>query len=781
MGSASLESPMQLAMTARSSVRILVVDDNASKRLALKAVLLPLGYSIVEADSGQAALRCVMEQDFAVILLDVKMPIIDGFETAALIRSRRQSEMTPIIFISAYSSGELAPRYVEGAVDFMFAPVQPDELRAKVSVFANLFIKAEVLAEQARKVQRSADQLRLLTDAAPIGIFQTDSQDRYVYTNPRWTEITGIPREEAAGRKWDTIIGSPQRAGLITELPDGGVDQAELSHRFEIQLAGSTSRIVLVTSESVPDSDGGIAGSVGTLADVTAVTREREADQARQAAEERYRRIVETTMEGIWLIDAENRTTFVNEAMARMLETSVAEMQGRSVFEFCDPEDLGRAEETIDRRRAGVSERFEMKLRRSNGTEMHALLSENPIFDESGTYAGALAMVRDVTESVEQEDRRRALEEQLRQSQRLESIGHLAGGIAHDFNNLLLGIRGFGELALRRLERGDDTAGEGIKDMLEAADRATQLTRQLLAFGRRQVLQPEVIDISHVVASMERLLRQLIGEQLELVTASPEAPVLVEADRTQLEQVIANLAVNARDAMPDGGLLRIEVSVSDESAEAVLTVSDNGCGMDAETATRVFEPFFSTKGDAGSGFGLATVHGIVSQSGGRIVLDSRLGGGSTFSIFLPLSEGARTPPATALAEVGGGADTILVVEDDGMVRTIVTAMLEDRGYRVLAADGGDAAVELATEWSSEIDLVLTDLVMPGLSGRETAEHVRGLFPTVKVLYMSGYTDDVVIRGGAFEAGTAFIQKPFGAEQLARRVRDVLEMELGTSA
>jgi two-component system, sensor histidine kinase and response regulator len=260
------------AVTAESPVAILVVDDNAAKRLALKAALLPLGYPVVEADSGRAALRRIMAQDFAVILLDVYMPTMDGFETAALIRQRRESEMTPIIFITANLSDEIvkADRYVEGAVDFMFAPVPPDELRAKVSVFASLFIKAEILATQAREVQTSADQLRMLTEAAPIGIFQTDSQNRYVYTNPRWTEITGIPPEEAAGQPWDTIIGSEQRAGLLAELADGAIHRSEFWHRFEIRRAGSAPRIVLVTSRSIPDVDGGIAGWVGTLADVTA-------------------------------------------------------------------------------------------------------------------------------------------------------------------------------------------------------------------------------------------------------------------------------------------------------------------------------------------------------------------------------------------------------------------------------------------------------------------------------------------------------------------------------
>ena len=259
-------------VAGNASVPILVVDDNAAKRLALKAVLAPLGHSIVEADSGLAALRSVMAQDFAVILLDVRMPVMDGFETAALIRQRAQSEMTPIIFITALGADEITTteRYVEGAVDFIFAPVVPHELRAKVTVFANLFRKAEELARRAQDVQSSADQLRLLTDAAPIGIFHTDADNRYVYTNPRWTEITGIDSAEAVGRDWETIIASEHVAGSIRELPDRPVYRNETCLRFEIRRPGKDVRMVLVTSKSIPDGHGGVAGSVGTLADVTA-------------------------------------------------------------------------------------------------------------------------------------------------------------------------------------------------------------------------------------------------------------------------------------------------------------------------------------------------------------------------------------------------------------------------------------------------------------------------------------------------------------------------------
>jgi PAS domain S-box-containing protein len=582
-------------------------------------------------------------------------------------------------------------------------------------------------------------------------------------------EWTGLPGK---------IADSLNEVVIAAALPRDGADVGESCERFEIT-DGDEGRVVLATSERILEPNGEIGGWIGTLADVTAASRERAADAARRGAEDRYRHIVETTMEGVWLVDSQNHTTFVNEAMAGMLETTVADMAGRSLFEFVDADRSDAAEGSGSLLRGmGESEQFEMTLRTRSGSELHVLVSTNPLHDEAGNYVGALAMVRDVTERVEQAALRDVLEEQLRQSQRLESIGQLAGGIAHDFNNLLLAIRGFGELALGRLGRHDDDAAEYVRDILEAADRATLLTKQLLAFGRRQVLQPEVIDLRDVVASVERLLGPLLGEDVELAIVSPEAPVLVVADRTQVEQVIANLAVNARDAIPAGGSIRVELSSTTEpTPEAVLAITDDGCGMDAETIARIFEPFFSTKGAAGTGLGLATVHGIVNQSGGRIGLESRVGLGSTFSIFLPLSTGAVAPSPPPASKSGGGADTILVVEDDPMVRSLVTKILVDLGYRVLTAAGGQAALELTDAWPAEIDLILTDLVMPGLSGRETAMRVRGRFPAARVLYMSGYTDDIVIRGGAFEPGTAFVQKPFGSDELARSVREALDLEL----
>jgi CheY-like chemotaxis protein len=366
---------------------------------------------------------------------------------------------------------------------------------------------------------------------------------------------------------------------------------------------------------------------------------------------------------------------------------------------------------------------------------------------------------------------RHLLEKQLHQSQKLEALGRFAGGIAHDFNNLLLALRGYGELALRRIERGDTDVSDDIAELLAATDRAASLTQQLLAFGRRQPLHPEVVDLCEVVADMDRLLRCLVGDQVEFVTSCDCGPALVEVDRSQIEQVIANLAVNARDAMPESGHLELGIAITDDG-QAVLSVADTGSGMDDETATHIFEPFFTTKGDKGSGLGLATVHGIVAQSGGHISVVTAVGVGSTFRIVLPLAE---VQPARVLAAQGTerGKETILVIEDNSMVRSIVGAMLEQRGYKVITVVSGEAAIERCQEFDEGIDLILSDLVMPGLSGRQTFERLREIGCNAKVIYMSGYANGTLDRG-VLEPGTAFLEKPFDSDALAQRVREVLD-------
>jgi len=449
-------------------------------------------------------------------------------------------------------------------------------------------------------------------------------------------------------------------------------------------------------------------------------------------------------------------------------------------LELVHPDDARRIKARLDWAHEHGGD-FEVEHRlRSVGGEPRWLLSRGrAILGEDGGSTRVLGVTMDISDRKTAEADREKLERQLRHAQKLEAVGRLAGGIAHDFNNLLLAIRGYGEIALRAHERGEDTQDE-LQEIVAAAERAAALTRQLLAFSRQQVLRPEILDLTGVVGEMEKLLRRMIGEEVELEALESPGEVFVNLDRSQLEQVILNLAVNARDAMPNGGRLTLDVGLAEGDIDlppgrfALLAVSDTGCGMDSETVTQIFDPFFTTKSE-GTGLGLATVHGIVKQSGGSIWVHSEVGQGTTFKIYFPLAEQTGTPPAqTAPAPVRtANGETILLVEDDPQVRVIVARMLEASGYRVIpAADGAEALQQAGS--AGRIDLLLSDVVMPGLGGRELAERLRQVQPEAAVLHMSGYTDDAVIRRGVLEHDAAFIEKPFSAEDLCRRVRELLD-------
>jgi two-component system cell cycle sensor histidine kinase/response regulator CckA len=388
--------------------------------------------------------------------------------------------------------------------------------------------------------------------------------------------------------------------------------------------------------------------------------------------------------------------------------------------------------------------------------------------------------VRDVTEQ-------RRLEGQLLQAQKMEAVGRLAGGVAHDFNNLLTVILSYGDLLLEDLPR-DAPQRDDVAEIRQAAVAASALTRQLLAFSRQQVLEPRVLDVNAVVAGTEKLLTRLIGEDVRLTISLATTVGLVKVDPGQLEQIIMNLAVNARDAMPQGGRLTIETGdvemdetyvrghpLAHAGHYVMLAVSDTGVGMDAETQARIFEPFFTTKEvGKGTGLGLATVYGIVKQSGGFIWVYSEPGHGTTFKVYLPRVDEPVSPAAAAAPPAAGGAETVLVVEDVAAVRTVAREMLERRGYTVLEAPDGESALRLAGKHRGEIHLLLTDVVMPGGSGRALADRLLALRPGMKVLYMSGYTDDAVVRHGILEAGIAYLQKPFAPDSLTRKVRAVLD-------
>jgi two-component system, cell cycle sensor histidine kinase and response regulator CckA len=389
----------------------------------------------------------------------------------------------------------------------------------------------------------------------------------------------------------------------------------------------------------------------------------------------------------------------------------------------------------------------------------------------------------------EAEEALRKSEEQLRQWQRVEAIGRLAGGVAHDFNNLLMTILGCSELLLREFDPKDPRREE-VEEIRRAAQRATSLTHQLLAFGRRQVLQPRVLDLNEIVENMDRMLRRMIGEDIQFLTILAPGLWPVKVDPGQIEQVIMNLVVNARDAMPQGGRLTVETSnikLDEEYARrhiavkpgafVMLAVTDTGCGMNAETRSHLFEPFFTTKEKGkGTGLGLSTVYGIIKQSGGNIWAYSEVGKGSTFKVYLPRAEEAVKvyKPKEIAPEAARGTETILLVEDEEAVRTMISRVLQGSGYKVLEACQGREAIEVCRKHQGPIHLMVTDVIMPQMSGRELAERLARVRPETKVLFMSGYPDNAIVHHGVLDPGTAFLQKPFTLAALENKVREVLE-------
>jgi nitrogen-specific signal transduction histidine kinase len=411
--------------------------------------------------------------------------------------------------------------------------------------------------------------------------------------------------------------------------------------------------------------------------------------------------------------------------------------------------------------------------------------------DAKGRPTHFLAVKEDITERKKAEEELRQTHELLLQSQKIEAVGRLAGGVAHDFNNLLGVIIGHGELA-RATVPSPHPARARLEQILAAALRAADLTRQLLAFSRRQVLQPRVLDLNFIVKDTEKLLRRLIGEDIDLVAHLPPDLGRVKADPGQVSQVLMNLAVNARDAMPDGGVLTIETAnVEVDSAYArahapvqpgpyvQLQVRDTGVGMDEAVRQRVFEPFFTTKPEGvGTGLGLSTVYGIVKQSGGYVWVESTPGRGTTFTIHLPRVEGPEEPRAEPLnTEVRAkGGETILVVEDQANLRELICEVLEDNGYSVLSARDPREALSLVEAHGGRIDLLLTDVVMPGMSGHELAGELTPQRPAMRVLYMSGYTSDIIAGRGVLQEGLQLLEKPFTSLSLTRRVRQVLDLK-----
>ncbi len=504
-------------------------------------------------------------------------------------------------------------------------------------------------------------------------------------------------------------------------------------------------------------------------------------EQALRRSEARYRSLVQSSVYGIYRSSLEGRFLDVNPALITMLGYQSGDevlLLDPEKDVFANPEEHAHLIEEF--RRTGRLDGIEVKWKRSDGSTVTVRISGRAVSSADEPADVLEAIAEDVTD-------RRALEDQFRQAQKMEAVGRLAGGVAHDFNNLLTVISGYAEVILAKLPVDNPLYEKGRAIQL-AADRATTLTRQLLAFSRKQLLELKVVDVNAIVQDMERLLSPLIGENVELVTLLAPQAAHTRADAGQLEQVLMNLVVNAKDAMPGGGKLTIQTQITEVDEKhrrgqqfirpgnyVTLSVSDTGMGMDKETQSRIFEPFFTTKEKGkGTGLGLSTVYGIVKQSAGYVIVQSEKGHGTTFHIYLPQVEGSTEQHSMPAPHPSlGGTETVLLVEDEESVRQLVRDTLLAKGYNVLEADGGEAGLAVATHHTGEIDLVITDVVMPGIGGRELVRQLAQSRPTTKVLYLSGYTEDAIVSDGSIEKGTAFLQKPFSLQSLARKVREVL--------
>ena len=491
--------------------------------------------------------------------------------------------------------------------------------------------------------------------------------------------------------------------------------------------------------------------------------------EALERREEHYRSLIEHSLDLISILNIDGTIRYASPSHERVLGYGLEDLVGQNVFTFIHADDLGSVRDAFARADGEAS--LECRFRHKDGS-WRILESFGRNLSHLPGVAGLVVNSRDVTE-------RKRLEEQLHHSQRLEAVGRLAGGVAHDFNNLLMVITGYSQMLLEGMNPGDPQHGD-LEQVVKAAERATDLTRQLLAFSRRQVVRPVVLNLNGLVKDMDRMLRRVIGEDIQLIASLDPELKTVRADPGQLEQVVLNLAVNARDAMPNGGHLTLETAnlqVTEDFARsqvapkpgpyAMLSMQDTGCGMDAEVLARLFEPFFTTK-DNGTGLGLSTSYGIIKQSGGDIWVDSKPGRGTTFRIYLPVAEEPAEP-----AQVAGGApnlrgaETILLVEDEDGVRRVVESMLARHGYNVLSSASCGEAMALAERYAGPIHLLITDMVMPGMSGRAMAESLVARRPETKILYVSGY-------GGPVEGGEAvgFLQKPFTNEELALKIREL---------
>jgi two-component system, cell cycle sensor histidine kinase and response regulator CckA len=756
-------------------ISVLLVEDNPGDARLLREVVREAEgahIQLTHVDALGKALHRLSSEQFDVIMLDLSLPDADGLET--LVRTHAQAPSVPIVVLTGLDDEGLAIRAVrEGAQDYL----------VKGQVTGQLLVRAMRYATERKRaveaLQRSEEYFRSLIENALDIITVLDIDGTVRYGSPSFERVLGYPQGALTGQNLFKHV-HPEDRELVHGILEAGTQNpgATQSIEFRILHRNGVWRVLEGIGKRF-EQESTVAGYVLNSRDVT--ERKRSEEAVRQA-NETLRAVIETSPLAIYTLDLDGIVKTWNTSAQEIFGYGQEDVVG-SPLPVIFPEEADSFRKRLNDLIAGESQHgAEERRRRKNGESVEVSFWTAPLRDAAGAVTGVVEVVADNTE-------RKRLEEQFRQAQKMEAVGRLAGGVAHDFNNLLTVITGYCQMLLDHFPPGHSTRDDMLQ-VLKAADRATTLTRQLLAFSRKQIVQPKVVELGALVLDMQQMLKRLLGVNIELIIHNDANLGRVRVDPGQIEQVIVNLVVNSRDALADrGGRVSIvlrNVALRSEGGTrempirsgsyVVLEVTDNGSGMDEETLSHLFEPFFTTKEKGrGTGLGLSTSYGIVKQNHGEIEVRSELGEGSSFSIYLPRIDepsALETPHISAPAPVKG-AETILLAEDEDGVRHVVAQMLREQGYTVLPANGGAEALRIAQSHSGPLELLVSDVMMPRMSGPELAERLRGIRPEMRVLFVSGYTDGEIVRGGELEPGTDFLQKPFTREQLATKVREVL--------
>jgi PAS domain S-box-containing protein len=759
-----------------SGLKVLLVEDNLADARLVREMLKESQRPVELTHTARLrdALDALRNEGFNAILLDLNLPDSEGMNT--FLRARAEAVHAPIVVLTGLADEEVAARAVrEGAQDYLVkAEVDGPLLYRSIRYAVERYASDEA-------IRRSAALYRSLIEGSIQGVvIHVDGTIKLA--NPALASMLGVDSaQELIGQPvWDLI--APQDRDMAQAYQRARREGRPAPNNFELHLLRRDGTVIALDCMA---SSIAWEGGQATLATVVDTTDRQRAEQGRRASEERFRQIAENIKEAFIVVELDGfRPLYLSrmweEIWGRALEEAYRDpMAWVNAIHPGDATIVAEARQAIEKGEP-ISRSF--RIVRPDGTIRWVRARAFPVYNANGDLYREVGLVEDITDL-------RRTEEQLLQAQKMEAVGRLAGGVAHDFNNLLTAILGYSELVLQDLGP-DHPSATDVREIRAAGQSAESLTRQLLAFSRRQILQPQTLDLNSVLTRVDALLQRIIGEDVELTMKLTEPLGRVSADPGQIEQVVLNLAVNARDAMPHGGKLTIEtanVTLHDDyvsrhpgasaGPHVMVAVTDTGSGMDAVTQQRLFEPFFTTKEPGrGTGLGLATVYGIVTQSRGSIYVYSELGQGSTFKVYLPTTtEEPIAAPSVELSPASlTGTETVLVVEDQIEARSVICETLRRRGYTVIEATNGPDAIVKGRQAEIAIDVMLTDVVMPGMGGRRVAEVIRATRPQLKVVYMSGYTDSAIVDHGILEPGVTFVQKPFATEVLLRKIRDVLD-------